>query len=158
MTEMRAIMGCGLYATGDINLLGGTVYIFEHSYRAPKTGDSVVFINAGGDINYNGATVKLRGRKDISYFSHTNKAAKVAGFYEVDDNANLDMNGADGSMGFVKDNGAGYGNTNNKTYIPAGHFIEVGNNNVKLGGADARYLHWTTRDLSSPREQCLCCK
>ncbi len=111
----------GIKATGDVNLEGGKVYIFERPYNNPKSGDTATFIYAKGDINLDGGSLKMRGQKISTWMTKYNKAPIYdAENYIVSDDENLEIDAAASkSLGFVGDKGAGYGNTNNVSYTYA---------------------------------------
>ncbi len=111
----------GIKATGDVNLDGGKVYIFERPYVDPVAGDTSTFIYAEGDINLNGGSLKMRGMKRSTWMTKYNKLPVYnAENYIVSNDENLEIDAASGkTLGYVGDKGAGYGNTNNVTYTYA---------------------------------------
>lgn len=105
-----------LNALGDINLLGGTVYVYSRPYLQNGYGtDQATFVNAGGNINLGGATLKFRARKVDTYVNHFSNEPTITGYYKTQIFENLE---SDGSYGLTVDNGAGYGNINNINYYP----------------------------------------
>ena len=65
-----------IYSAGDINLNGGTVYVYEGvtGGYTPVSGSKAVFFNARGDINLNGGSFKIRTQKNVTYTEKYNKA------------------------------------------------------------------------------------
>ncbi len=108
----------GIKVDGNLNLEGGMVYIFARPYNAPDSGST--FISAGGVINLNGGSVKMRARKSETWLTKFNKTPIYdADAYVVSGDENLEL--ASGTivgetLGFTVDKGAGYGNNNNVSY------------------------------------------
>ncbi len=143
----------GINTTGDVKLLGGTVYIYDRPFNTVQNGDSATFINAGGNIYVDGAKVKFRARKTsnnasgVKYVSHTNKDMIVASCYTTSYDTNLEIEHSNKAYGFTIDNGADYGNQNNLTLTPpAGAYkITIGKDSVELGGIN-KYLYASAAD------------
>ncbi len=117
----------GIKAAGDVNLLGGTVYIYEALHSSTVGGDeTTTFISAGsGNINLDGALLKFRGSGLVD--------AKVAEFdgtlnynadaYDVTTHPQYVTSKGDqgnGARGFVRSypSWAGAGSSHSVTYSP----------------------------------------
>lgn len=126
------LMNYAICATGDVNLLGGEIYIYDRPYNSVHSGDGSVFINADGDINLDGATLKIRARKGTAYAKNSNKDMNIADNYTEVDSSHLELDHGNKGNGFTVDKGADYGNTCNLTLVPG----EGGNEEEGDGDAD----------------------
>ncbi len=108
----------GINAGGDVNLEGGILEIFARPYGGVMDGGKVVFVNANGKINLNGATVRLRGEKyAIDYIQHFGKEPVIAEGYLVEENLDLEMAGD--SLGSVVTKEDDYDNPAMANYAPS---------------------------------------
>ncbi len=95
----------GIYATGDVNLNGGTIMIYSRAVDRAKIGSNAnsTGVYAGRNINLNGTNIKFRyeenvGEGTIKHFSDTPYGL---GKYTKSGIKNISIAGGLGSLGFA---------------------------------------------------------
>ena len=138
--------GFGIKATGDINILGGSLLIYNYPYNTPC--GTTTFLHAGGKITFDKATVILRTPRWADYTTKYNKAVTYkSGDYTVTQEDYIEICNA---LGHYADRGFEYGNKYNQTFTYTGtkffsvKFLDA--NGIEIGEDEKRQNNYV--DLS----------